>query len=144
MSVDRQNRKGSIWLGFDADAGILRVHSSGILEPEQIDQCFDEAGEIAKSVRANGGVMRVLVNTRDAIIQNKSTEERMRVGTNALYLPCDRVAMLVKSSLVKAQLRRIVDDSTHQMFLSENAALTWLLAYDKGESATSGCVDAHI
>lgn len=123
-------RMGSIVLKFDAEAGILHVRSAGLLEPRQIDQCFSEAGSIATTVRSNGDAMRVLVDAREATIQSGATEERMRVGTDALYLPCDRVAMLVKSSLVKNQLRRIVDKATHQMFLSENAALTWLLAYD--------------
>jgi hypothetical protein len=70
--------------------------------------------------------VRAIIDAREAVIQNPESVERIRVGTPEIYVSGDRVAMLVSNSLVKMQLRRVVDERTHELFMSANAATTWL------------------
>jgi hypothetical protein len=117
-----------IMVQYDAEAQIMRLHSRGFLEPVEIDRCFVDAAKILGMMRTTGIPVRALIDAREAVIQSPASAERIRVGTRQIYLPGDRVAMLVSNSLVKMQLRRVVDGRTHELFMSENAAMVWLRA----------------
>jgi hypothetical protein len=120
--------RAAIIVQYDASARLLRLHSRGFLEPKAIDKCFLDAARIIGTMRTAGIPVRALIDAREATIQSAESADRIKIGTRQLYGPGDRVAMLVINSLVKLQLRRVVDERTHELFMSESAAMTWLFA----------------
>jgi hypothetical protein len=109
---------------------MICIACSGMWTPEQVDACFDTLRIQIGEMRASFGRVRVLVDRREAVPQPASTVERLRSHTHMGYLPGDRIAVVVDSSLSKMQLRDQLDPETHKLFISENAATTWLTAHD--------------
>ena len=120
---------GTLTIAIDGERGILRVVGIGSWTPAQADDHFRELRRAAERLRENGGSLLVLVDLSTANVQSDATAARIRSHTDALYAPGDRIAVIVGSCLAKMQMRRTVDLSCHEIFISPNAAMTWLTAY---------------
>ncbi|WP_423602234.1 hypothetical protein [Sphingomonas sp. MS122] len=108
---------------------ILRINQVAVQTREEVDQYLAVLGEIVRDVRLRFGRVRVLADLRNAPVRTQEAAERMRMGNLALYRSGDRVALIVESSLLKMQLRRTLVEYQN-IFLSPNAAETWLTALD--------------
>ncbi len=71
----------------------------------------------------------MLVDLRKSPVQSVETAGRIKAATSRIYKPGDRIAIVVQSSLVKTQMRQVVDVTTVELFISIDAAEMWLLAY---------------
>lgn len=109
---------------------ILRVNGLRVQRAEDVDRYLAALGDAARELRARRGRVLVFADLRHSPVRTQEAAERMRSGNLKLYRPGDRVAMLVESSLLKMQLRRHLIEEYQNIFLSENAALTWLTARD--------------
>lgn len=80
--------------------------------------------EVARA-RGLGKPVRILSDMREVEIGERA-EERLKANMPMAFEPDDRIALVVRSSASKAQLRRAMDGWTAQMFLSLDAARLWL------------------
>ncbi|HEX7782779.1 MAG TPA: hypothetical protein VF509_08225 [Sphingobium sp.] len=109
--------------------GVIQVVGSGFWTPQDVDRHFGKLGDVVRSVRQSGRQIRVLVNLSGVPPQSLETVERIGVASARIYAKEDRIAIIVDSSLAKMQMRRVVREAQHQIFLSPNAAMTWLGAF---------------
>jgi hypothetical protein len=106
----------------------LRVTGKGLWSAAFIDSHFGGLQRQVAAMRALHGHARVLVNLCTATIQTPETAERIRHWTGLIYKERDRVAIVLASSLLKSQMRRVTIIADRELFLSETNALAWLLA----------------
>ncbi|HEX7781232.1 MAG TPA: hypothetical protein VF509_00340 [Sphingobium sp.] len=122
---------GEMSICFDRRERIIRVTAYGYFSPEYSDRQFRELKAANEAMRARFGIARVLIDKCNSPPQSQATCERIEIGTRLAFQAGDRAALLVNNSLTKMQMRRVVDVSTHQLFLSEQAAIMWLKANDR-------------
>ena len=118
--------------------GLARVSviGRGMWSPGYCDQHFSALGVMLERVRKHSGGVRVLVQIKEAPVQSAATIERVVHWTKIIYAVGDRVAIVVASSLMKSQMRRIHMAAKREIFVSETAARAWLDAQnDVGKSA---------
>jgi len=113
---------------FDAAQGIIRVVGTGHWTVPLVRSHFRELGRLVESMRRDTGQVLVLVDLSRAAVQDDDVAAEVHAGVQRVYAPQDRVALIVRSSLVKAQMRRVARIETSQVFLSGHAAQTWLKA----------------
>jgi hypothetical protein len=106
----------------------LRVEGKGLWNAAFIDAHFGALQAQVEAMREQHGKARVLVNLCTATIQTAETAERIRHWTGLIYKERDRVAIVLASSLLKSQMRRVAIIADRELFLSETNALGWLLA----------------
>ncbi len=113
---------------LDDAAGIVRVSRLALQQPSDVDRYADVLSSVLRTARQRFGKARVLADLRQSPVRTQTTAERLRQCNESLYRPGERVALLVETSLLKMQLRRNLIPEYQNIFMSENAAVTWLLA----------------
>lgn len=108
---------------------ILRINRVAVQHLTDVDRYLAVIGEVVRDARLRFGRVRVLADLRNSPVRTQEAAERLRTGNLALYRTGDRVALIVESSLLKMQLRRTLVEYQN-IFLSPNAAETWLTAMD--------------
>lgn len=119
--------RGTLSTAYDAAADIIRIKAEGLWEVGQIEHCFETLAYIRDSDWRDAH-LRVLVDRRDTVVQSARTADRLQKLTETFYRPGDRVAVIVDNSLLKMQLKSVLDSTSHSLFISESAALLWLNA----------------
>ena len=122
---------GSLTCRFDADQDMILIECEGSWSPAQIDESFVALGRLIDAMRATHGRVRVLVDRRATREQSAETIKRLLTHTETAYRPKVRIAVLVDTSLAKIRARSSIDERTHRMFVSANAAMTWSNAHDR-------------
>ncbi len=112
---------------YDRSAGIVRVTGDGYFSHDDEQKAARVAQTAIAQCRAEHNDLKVLIvcasMVQDAdVMQSAANREAATTG------PRDRVAFLCENSLTKLQASRIFKGEKCQCFLSENAAVTWLLA----------------
>jgi hypothetical protein len=110
----------------------IRVTGRGFWSVKQIDDHFARLERTLDESRLAQDSALVLVDLRDATVQAAAVADRLGWWTERLYSAQDRVAIVLASSLLKAQMRRVPMAATRELFLSPMAALTWLTAGLRG------------
>ena len=136
QDVDLAAQSGRIVTSFDVSENIVRIKGVGFWTPDHVDEAFAELHAI-RQTRFGSGALRVFVDRRETFVQSPETAEKLRICTETFYRTGDRVAVLVDTSLNKMQLRRVLSDMTHMLFISEVAAMIWLKAMDGGSHEPS-------
>ncbi|PZU11778.1 hypothetical protein [Sphingomonas sp.] len=114
-----------------ADEGsIVRVDGAGSWRLDYLDGHFERLEHMLLAIRRARRRVRVLVDLRQAVVQSAAVAERIQYWTDRLYEAEDRVAIVVASSLLKSQMRRVAAITQREFFLSESAGRTWLMAND--------------
>ena len=108
---------------------IVRINRVAVQQLADVDRYLAVLGDVVRDARTRFGRVRILADLRNSPIRTQEAAERMRLGNLALYREGDRVALIVESSLLKMQLRRTLVEYQN-IFLSPNAAETWLTALD--------------
>lgn len=116
--------------GFDAleEGRFLRVIGVGLWTVAMVDAHFVAVSATLRAIRAVRGHAAVLVDLRRAAVQPGPVANALSAWTSKLFVARDRVAIVVASSLVKAQSRRVEVAATRELFMSMNAAELWLCA----------------
>jgi hypothetical protein len=107
---------------------LIQVFACGTWTEQQVEDHFTDLNRRLRRVRERCASIPVLVDLRLAAVQSQPVFDRLAWWTARLYTPEDRVAILLASSLLKSQMRRIEIDATRELFLSFDAALSWLIA----------------
>jgi hypothetical protein len=115
---------------IDEPTRSLRVLSSGTWTLEHAE-CYAQAfRDELVIVRRRFGCARVIVDGREAATDDVAVS-RLLGGLGSLFdQPGDRLAVVTASSLRKQQASQEGMPSSVMAFISANAAMTWLLAYD--------------
>jgi hypothetical protein len=121
---------GTIVNYFDENLQLICLTTIGLCTAEQIDEWAIAFVAMVAEMRASVGRVRVLVDRRRSRTASAAMVEQVRIHCADAIRPEDRVAVLVESSLAKVNVKRVLDEQTHMVFVSENAAMTWLTAHD--------------
>jgi hypothetical protein len=119
----------SFKIRFDAETSVVRVWLNAELDDETFTHYRDEMARALQQSRAAGPAVRVLIDARGLEAMPANSPDRI-AELSQLFAAQDRIAMVVRSSLLKIETRRVAHSDCVQGFVSENAAWTWLMAYD--------------
>jgi hypothetical protein len=112
-----------------AESNLVMVVGRGRWGSEMLVGHFREIDSVLRAKRARFGSARILCDLRDQAVHSPEILDQLRTGIARTYLPTDRVAALVASSLAKMELRQRYNGSSGQFFTSIDAAWIWLDAY---------------
>jgi hypothetical protein len=107
-------------------SGLIRVVGRGPWSEAQVAVHFAALRNLIKVRRDAGELVRVMVDLRESDVQDLDTATRIGDGTMDLYGERDRVALIVESSTLRAQLKNIIEVENLAYFLSPTAARIWL------------------
>jgi len=117
---------------YDPVAKIIRITGIGAWTVDYVDVHFAELAVLIERVREQNGEVLALVDLSRAPAQSDEVAERINRATAQLYHARDRIALIVQSFLLKAQMKRAAWHSNTAIFVSANAAETWLCAHRAG------------
>lgn len=119
-----------IALSTEPDSNLIVIFGRGLWTPEVLVHHFREMEAAFASKRGRFLTTRVLCDIREQSVQPDAIVEQIREGIERIYTPVDRLATVASSSLVKMQLRRQLGRMNAQYFMSIEAAITWLNAFE--------------
>lgn len=114
---------------YEPSTGVIRVLGQGQWSTEQLELHFTALGGLIEERRRAGDKILVLADLRDSLVQDGAVVERLGRATSGIYRDGDRIAVVVASSLLKMQLKRVANVANVEFFVSMNAARTWLVAH---------------
>ena len=137
LSIQARPRifEGALRLSGPDASGVIHVVGSGCWTPDTSDSHARELQVLIDGCRARGLDIRVLCDLRAMAVDCSKLIAHSRKNAARIYRPEDRIAVVVKTSLAKMQLRRGGSVGNVQMFLSIDAAETWLNAYARPADA---------
>jgi hypothetical protein len=121
---------------YDVETGVVRVWLNAALGDEAFVQYRAGMARAVEQGRATGSAVRVLIDARGLEAMPPNSPDRI-AELGQMFSSDDRIAMVVRSSLLKIETRRVAHSDTVQGFVSENAAWTWLMAYDVPNSSAA-------
>jgi hypothetical protein len=107
--------------------GHLFVQGRYFFSVQEATDHFDELSAALTSMRLSGRRVRVLVDLRECPPQSAEVAGVIVQRTACMYLPSDRVAILVTSSILRLQLRRVLADQEFGVFVAEDAAREFVM-----------------
>lgn len=119
----------------DIPKGLFRSWASGFWSISVMRQFFAAYEAEISAIREAGMPLRVIADVRESAVQSAEVAQFILDRVTAIYRPGDRVALIVATSMLKAQLRRILPGGIHEYFLSGDAAEKWVMAH--GETGWS-------
>jgi hypothetical protein len=120
----------------DRHKGLIRSWASGLWSMRLMRSFFAAYEAEIAALRDAGLPLRVIGDVRDSVVQSTEVAQFILERVSALYRPGDRVALIVATSMLKAQLRAVLPAGIHEYFLSGDAAEKWAMAHY--EALTSG------
>lgn len=119
---------GTFALVLDGVTGLVTLRIKGALDAADSERMAEAFSTILAEIRKRGSVLRMLWDNREGTIFSAGPLEKVTAQLRDTYQPGDRTAILVSSSLMKAEARTRTNER-HAIFLSETAAMTWLNAW---------------
>lgn len=114
---------------YDETHGIMRIRVVGAWTAAEIERYRIEAGPQFAMTRQKAGSLRLLIdNMKGELLQQTLVRPMLDAGRSHGRRD-DRVAMIVASSLIKFQTRRVFGEQNWSIFISEDAARIWLTAH---------------
>lgn len=113
-------------IDVDCATGLVHVVGTGFWSPASITAHFNLLEQRLKAVRARHGMVRALIDLRNAPVQSPETASIIQQATTRIYRPEDRIAIVRSSLLLDLQMKRSVDASPLQTFTTIDEAKAWL------------------
>ncbi|WP_420145825.1 hypothetical protein [Sphingobium sp.] len=111
----------------DAPVGAIRVDVSGFMDIPSLESHFREMRMVVSRWRSQHRAIRVLVHAIDLMPHSPEGQRYVDTANASIYQPGDKIAVLVSSSLLKMQMRRMFNaKELMEFFISERAAHLWL------------------
>jgi hypothetical protein len=120
---------------LDNRAGTVRVVGGGLWQRDDVERYLADQRRVVAAARARFGPLKVFFDVRDWVVENEASATQFQDANGQLYLPSDRLAAMVASSLYKPYPRTALRAGNPESFVSRNAAETWLHAYSEGGPA---------
>lgn len=114
---------------FERQRGVLRADLTGRWSADVVDQYLKALLSHAESAREETGRLRLLVHAEDSELEPGALARMKVLERNVLRSPGDRIAIVLRSSMGKRDLKSISVTEQVASFLSPHAANMWLLAY---------------
>ncbi|HZV58406.1 MAG TPA: STAS/SEC14 domain-containing protein [Sphingobium sp.] len=111
---------------FDPAGGILRVRVVGSWTLPEVERYAREARERFIAARQRAGLLRLLVDLSETDILSQIVIDPLAKAGMQYSHPDDRVALVVSSTLLKLQMRRMMGDAPAAIFASADEAAAWL------------------
>lgn len=115
---------------FDAAAGILCVKVMGSWTLPEVERYAREAGLQFPRARQSAGQLRLLIDLSAADVLSQALMAPLAKAGMQYARADDRVALVVGSTLLKLQMKRMIGGAPAGIFLSEREARGWLLSSD--------------
>ena len=115
---------------YDIRLGIVRLAGKGFYSLADEEMAAQQVKEAAANCKAASGDLKLLIIC-DAQVQRPEVMEVAAKRCENLIGLRDRAAFVFETSLAKMQASRYFRGTKQKCFISENAAITWLLA-DRG------------
>lgn len=125
MEADRAV-EGRLTITIDHLENIITVVGRGFWTIEHVNDHICEFEAVLIAARRARRPSRTLVDLRETPVQLPDVAARLHQAMCRMYRPPEKAAILVSSSLLKAQMKRGFAPATHMVFLSEAAARLWL------------------
>ena len=109
----------------EAASGILVCRVNGFLSDAEGAQFARALLDAVGRARRSAPTLRLLFDNRDGNVFSSASLGTLNAMLKGEQRPGDRTAVLVANSINKAQAKRNMSDG-NQVFLSEQAARTWL------------------
>lgn len=119
---------GNFALALDGASGLITLRIKGSIDVAESEQLAQGFSTILAEARKRPHPLRILWDNREGTIFSSGPLEKVTSQLRDTYQPGDRTAILVSSSLMKAEARARTNER-HAIFLSETAAMTWLNAW---------------
>lgn len=113
---------------FDPSAGVLQVRVEGSWTAAEVDRYAREARIQFTEARKKAGNLRLLIDLGAAHVLSQELMDPLAKAGMQYSQPDDRVAMVVGSTLLKLQMRRMLGEAPVPIFLSGPEALNWMLS----------------
>ena len=94
------------------------------------------------ATRTGYGAVRLLLDITGAALFTQEVIDALTDVSVRIGRPDDRIATLVRSSLMKLQMKRVLPEEMAGVFVSRQAALMWLTAHD--DDGGRGAVPTNI
>ena len=111
---------------FGPSTGILRVHVTGSWTLPEVERYGQEAGLQFAKARQQAGSLRLLVDLSHTEILSQAIVAPLAKAGMQYSRPDDRVALVVKSALMKLQMKRMIGEAPTPIFVSDEEAASWL------------------
>jgi hypothetical protein len=121
--------KSKFDIATDDDLKLLRVTLRGFWDGATMADYMQCIRAAMADLQRIGGCELILINMSDYPIQTKDVADGHAANLHAVKkLGAAKVALVMQSGLSKLQARRVVEDTGHRAFNSEEEALAWLCA----------------
>lgn len=120
---------------FDASAGILQVKVEGSWTLSEVERYGREAGVQFAQARKRAGHLRLLIDISGADILSQALMDPLAKAGMQYSRADDRVALIVASTLMKMQMKRMLGEAPVPIFLSREEAVASVLSSDGAASA---------
>lgn len=111
---------------FDPAGGILCVRVVGSWTLPEVERYAREARERFIAARQRAGFLRLLIDLSETDILSQTVIDPLAKAGMQYSHPDDRVALVVSSTLLKLQMRRMMGDAPAAIFASADEAAAWL------------------
>lgn len=114
-------------LTFDNAAGVLVVTFEGFTPDEELARYEQDLRAGIADARRRVGRLRLLIDAiRGQVLPAAAAERLKTIEARLVRSPDDRVAVVLNSTLLKLQLKRIVSGDQTRIFQSDDEARAWL------------------
>jgi hypothetical protein len=142
MQSSSNNDRNRGWTLFNftiENTGIVVVEAFGFWTTAIADAYLEALERNLTAARKKRGYALSLIDGRHSAVQPPEVIERL-AAVETISVPCtgDRSAYIVPNSLVKLQAKRLIHTTRMEVFLSPDAARTWLLAAQQTPHSTAG------
>lgn len=112
----------------DQTAGVLQVRVNGSWTISEVERYGREAGVQFNAARKAAGALRYLIDLSGAHVLSQELMDPLATAGMQYSQPDDRVALVVGSTLLKIQMRRMLGEAPVPIFLSAKEGMNWLLS----------------
>ena len=119
---------------YDQTAGVLQVRVNGSWTISEVERYAREAGARFNAARKESGSLRYLIDLTGAHVLSQELMDPLAKAGMQYSQADDRVALVVGSTLLKIQMRRMLGEAPVPIFLSVKEGMDWLLS-EKAVSA---------
>lgn len=113
---------------YEEQNGLVRCTCSGFLTIEDVRAYHAESLKAIARARSAFGHVKMIVQSVDSQVQSPEVMKEVEATMWPMTDPHDRLAVIVSSSLSKMQFSRTIQSPQVQAFLSDSAALLWVMA----------------
>jgi len=118
------------WQGFSVEwqRGLIRGEAEGFWSLPMTEQHVAAWIKCIRRIHSEGRTVRVIADLSRAQTQSQEVASMVQRQVAGLYREGDRIAVIVKASLLKTQLRRVLNSHRAMYFTDADEGERWVLS----------------